>query len=157
VTDLLLDHVAALVLGLEAPDRLPDVAAEALAQGTDSPSLRMLAAMDAPGMDQAFPILEGALRESGTIVPTPRAAALRLAMKIAQKMVTGEISAYEGSRQIWALSRRVKSESMDDLDPFIYAASEWEDRPADRVFFEDAMLRAARELTSSDETTGGRR
>ncbi len=155
MTDFLLDRAASLVLGLETADCLPHVAAEALAQGADSPSLRMLAAMDSPRVEEAFPILERALREAGTSVPTPRAAALRLARKTAQKMLQGEISAYEGSRQIWANARRVTNESMDELDPFIYAASEWEERPADRAFFEDAMLRAARELTRSVGPNGG--
>jgi hypothetical protein len=85
----------------------------------------------------------------------PRAAALRLGRKTAEKMLKGEISAYEGSSQIWATARRVTNDSVVELDPFIDAASEWEVRPADRPFFEDAMLRAARELTRSVEPNGG--
>lgn len=154
--ELLLDRAAALVLGLETADRLPEFAGEALEQGADSPSLRMLAAMDAPCLEDALPLLEGALREAGATLPTPRAAALRLARKTAERMVNGEVPAYEGSRQIWALARRVMDEDLDDLDPFIYAASEWEDRPTDRPFFEDAMLRAARVLTRTETNSAAR-
>jgi hypothetical protein len=152
--DVLLDCAAAVVLGVETADGLPRVAAEVLAQGINSPALCALAAMDEPRAEEAFSILERVLKEAGTKLPTQREAALRLARKTAQEMLKGEVLAYEGSRQIWALARRVTSESMDDLDPFIYAASEWEDRPEDRSLLEDAMLVAARELTSTSKVLG---
>jgi hypothetical protein len=41
---------------------------------------------------------------------------------------------------------RVPTEQIPELDPFIYAASEWEERPEDRVHFEEGIVSEARAL-----------
>jgi hypothetical protein len=42
------------------------------------------------------------------------------------------------------------------LDPFIYAASEFESRSADQEFFENAILQEARDLLSRRSPGDGR-
>lgn len=47
--------------------------------------------------------------------------------------------------RLWGLS----DEGIPELDPFVYAASEWEDRPNDRRFFENAIVDIAKDLVNS--------
>jgi hypothetical protein len=97
-----------------------------------------------------MPTLKEALRDVGKSLPGPREAALWLARGAARRMLAGEGSAYELSKAIWSIARRVHGQVIASLDPFIYAASEWEERPEDRPFFEKEMLKAAEDLLRED-------
>ena len=152
MTDFLFDFAARFVLGMETAERVTEVATEALATGLDSQALRSLAALDEPRAEDLKPILEEALLALGKDLPSPREAAHWLARKEALKMLRKEVAPYEGSRAIWAVARSVPGEAMATLDPFIYAASEWEDRPEDRHLLERGMLRAAEDLVEEGDT-----
>ena len=152
--DLLMDFASRLVLGTETPERGGEVAAEVLAEGFDSEALRALAAQEDPRSEEVMPILNRALADLGRNLPTPTNAALWLAARTALKMLAKEINAYDGSKAIWALARRVPGDAVAKLDPFIYAASEWEDRPEDRPWLEKAMLESAEDLVRA-ELEGG--
>ena len=146
MTRPLLDTAAKLVLGLESADRLPSIAAEALGDGCDSPALRTLSAMSESRTEELVPIFEQALLDVGLRKPSRRDAVLRLAREAAEQILRGELSPYGGSKRIWELTLLVSGEVIAELDPFIYAASEWEERPADRRFFEGSIMKAAEEL-----------
>ena len=154
MTHLLLDSASELALGLDSADRLPSIAAEALAGGCDSPALRTLAAMSESRAEDLVPMFDQALRDVGLRKPSRREATLHLARKVAEQIVRRELSPYQGSKRIWELTLLISGEVITELDPFIYAASEWEERPADRPFFEDAIRQAAAELTRSRPTQG---
>ncbi len=54
-----------------------------------------------------------------------------LARELAREVVDGTMAPDEGARRIWDLTLRVPGEDLPELDSFIYAASEWEERPGD--------------------------
>jgi len=89
------------------------------------------------------------LSELNVAVPSRREAVMRLARKIAKGILVGTTGAYLGAKQIWDLTLRASDEDLPELDSFVYAASEWEDRPEDRVAFEEGIVAAARDLVNS--------
>ena|SRR5450432_3410001 len=142
----LLDCAAYLVVGLESAERLPNLAAEALLDGCDSPALRTLAGMRGVRAEELVPVFEQALLDMGLRMPRRRDAVLRLARLAAEQILQGELTPYQGSKRIWELTLLDPEEVIAELDPFIYAASEWEERPKDRKFFERSIMETAKEL-----------
>jgi hypothetical protein len=88
------------------------------------------------------------LTELSIAKPNQREAVMLLAHNVASEIASGTIAPYAGAKQIWDLTLSVPIEPISELDPFIYAASEWEDRPEDRVQFERDILSEAQALTS---------
>lgn len=136
---------ASLVLGVMPGDNLPDIAACALEAGRDSRSLRQLAGLSLVRADEGLTLFRLVATELGLSWPTPRQALLLLARELADAVLRRNISAYAGAKQIWDLTLTAR-ESTPDLDPFVYAASEWEERPEERAFFEEEIRKAAEEL-----------
>ncbi len=99
--------------------------------------------------DEARALFDRALAELDVPIPTNGEAVMRLARGTAERIINGIATPYEGVKQIWELSLRLQEEHLSDLDSFVYAASEWEDRPEDRRVFEDGIVAAARELVRS--------
>jgi hypothetical protein len=132
-----------MVLGLAGPEELADAGSAALDDGLDSPALITLADAD---RNDARAVFERALTELRVPKPSTREAILRLAHDTATEILDGTIAPYTGARRIWELTLRAPTERIPELDPFIYAASEWEDRPEDRVHFEQGIILEARTL-----------
>jgi len=124
-------EAANIVLGLTITDTLPNVAERALMDGYDSPSLRILAGLTKSEVtEEAIPYFKKALSELGVSLPLKRDAVLLLANQVAKQILQGNIKPYEGAKKIWKLELILESnQDFHDLDPFIYTASEWEDRP----------------------------
>lgn len=139
---------AKVALGLFLSEEFADVAVLALEDGCDSPSLRILAALTTAEADEARTLFDRTLAELNLDVPSKRDAAMRLARETAKGILSGTMAPYAGAKRIWELSLRVPNENLPQLDSFVYAASEWEDRPEDRQAFEDGIAAAARELVS---------
>ena len=135
-----------LRLGLLSAGAVPDVATEALACGCDTPSVRRLAGLIGSDSDEVGPLLDRALAELGSPRLSSGAAVMRLAREIAGAIVAGTTAPYDGAAEIWELTLRAPGERFADLDTFVYAASEWEERPEDRQRFEEGIVVAAREL-----------
>jgi len=133
-------------LGLLSAGVVPDVATEALARGCDTPSLRRLAGLLGSETEEVGPLLDRALAELGSPQLSNAAAVMRLAHEISQAIIAGTTAPYDGAKQIWALTLRAPGERFPDLDTFIYAASEWEERPEDRQLFDEGIVAAARDL-----------
>ena len=142
----LITRVARLLLGLDSMSRLSEFAVDALVAGFDSPALRELAACENPSFDEGIAMLNRTLAEMGMVLPSKRDAVMRLARQASRDILRGVVGPYEGGKAIWQLARSVPEERLEQLDPFIYAASEWEDRPRDRPYFEQAILETAKEL-----------
>lgn len=140
---------ARAVLGLLASDDLAQVGVHALEEGCDSPSLRMLSGLCTGETDEARRLFDRVLSELGLVMPSKRDAVMRLARETAQEILAGATGAYVGARQIWDLTLRASDERLPELDTFVYGASEWEDRPEDRVAFEEGIVAAARGLVSN--------
>jgi hypothetical protein len=136
-----------VALGLLGSDDLARVGAQALALGCESPSLRILAGLPMIQVDEARAAFDRALAELNISMPNERAAIMRLAREAARGIVSGAISAYVGAKRIWDFTLCAPREELPELDAFVYAASEWEDRPEDRQAFEQGILAAAERLT----------
>ena len=98
-------------------------------------------------------MFDQALSELGLEVPSKRDAVMHLAREIAKGILAGTTEAYFGAKRIWDLTLRASSEELPELDSFVYAASEWEDRPEDRVTFEEGIIAAARDFVNSRGAT----
>jgi hypothetical protein len=138
--------IAKAVLGLNFREDLPSIAVSALESGLDSPSLRVLAGLTPLDLDDAWTLFEGALSELQMPAMSQREAAELLAREAAKELLRGAISPYEGAKGIWRLSLLLSGEDLSTFDPFIYAASEWEDRPEDRSEFDKEIREAAKVL-----------
>lgn len=132
-----------MVLGLASSEELLHAGSAALDDGLDSPALIALAGADA---DDARPLFEQALTELALATPSTRDAILHLAHDVAAEIAGGTIAPYTGAKRIWDLTMRAPAERISELDPFIYAASEWEERPEDRRHFEQGIISEARAL-----------
>lgn len=137
---------ARVVLGLLLSTDLPNAAARALEDGCDSTSLRILAGLTATEVEDARRIFDRALVELSVPKPTKRDAVMRLAQETAKLILIGTTEPFEGAKEIWDLSLHLSPENLSEFDTFVYAASEWEDRPDDRQIFEHGIVAAAADL-----------
>jgi hypothetical protein len=87
-----------------------------------------------------------ALSELGLTIPDKRTAALQYARCVSKLIVSGEVTPYHGAKSLWIASLAVAETSFHDLDPFIYAASEYEDRPQDKAFFDESIVTEAQRV-----------
>ncbi|HEX9983222.1 MAG TPA: hypothetical protein VGF69_08160 [Thermoanaerobaculia bacterium] len=120
-------------------------AAELICDGVASPSLERLAWGHVSGPDEARWLLTAAADEtgaSGEVLDEVRS----FVRDIASEIVRGTLTPYEGARRIWSAALLLPAEHT--YDQFIYAASEYENRPDDRPFFEDAIRREARNFST---------
>jgi hypothetical protein len=137
---------AMLKLRLLSPDDLPAIAREALSDGYDSPSLRQLAASNHdPDRETLF---AKAVGEVGLAAVSARDAALTYARWICERILLDEIKPYDGAKAIWHVTLDLGDTVLPELDPFIYAASESEDRPEDRNFFDEEIKKHALRLVA---------
>jgi hypothetical protein len=130
-----------VVLGLVGPEDLSAAASAALHGGLDSPSLVALTSADTSNAGTLF---DRTLQDFNLVKPSPREAVMLLALDAATEIVSGATSPYMGAKRIWNLTLRVPAEQIPELDPFIYAASEWEERPEATCFTYSATLAAIR-------------
>jgi hypothetical protein len=135
--------IAAWVLGLLVADDLPEIATMALQAGADNSWWRQLAGQSSPRMVDASDLLQRALEDDGKPIPDKRSAALRYASCVSRSILARTITPYDGARAIGRAYTVVDEAPFHDLDTFVYAFSELEDRPADKQFFENAILEEA--------------
>jgi len=128
------------------PEALVSGAADALGEGVDSPSIRQLAGMDSGEGDDVRAVFDTALHELSIEKPSPREATMLIAAEVARRIEAGGVSPYEGAKEIWHLAVGLHPEHFPELDPFVYAASEWEERPREHRLFAAGILAAAHDL-----------
>ena len=141
------DTLAWWALGLIESTELPAGAARGLEDGLDSASLRSLAGLERSDSYGAAGLLERAAAELGLRVPDRREAARHLAIQLSKRIIRGDLEALAGARMVSKISRAVVSLGFHDLDVFVYADSEAEDRPGDRDFFVQRIVSEARRWT----------
>jgi hypothetical protein len=73
------------------------------------------------------------------------------AREISRAILDGETTPYDGARAIAAMCRKVPIHPPIELHTFVYADSEWGERPDDGSIFEDGVVAAARELTTTED------
>ncbi len=135
--------LALWTLELLDSDQIPDVATLALQRGIDSQQLRVLAGtIPTPGasLRESF---SSALQNLGVRLP-PRDGATRVLAKcLALQILDRTLDPIDGARKMAEIARAVGG-GFSELDAFIYAESEAEDRPDDRQFFHEEIIKAAR-------------
>jgi hypothetical protein len=141
-------EIAALLkLRLIEISRLPALAEALLVKGYDAKALRRLAAEEPDrGVELVRWFNESNRDLGGQEFATQVDAATWLIRDLASRIVAGTLDAYEGARIIWMISLVEAVGSPLETHPFIYTASEYEDRPEDRQFFKQAIIDAARRL-----------
>jgi hypothetical protein len=140
------------VLGfLPAGDLPQEVGIKALEAGMDTEALRILASLSPMETLEAKEIFEKVLTEF-SLPKLSRVAATRIDAKaISKQVVDGQLSPSEGAHKLWTASVQVNDPDFHDLDPFIYAASEFDSRPEDAAFFNREIMREASEWIKSLE------
>jgi uncharacterized protein YbjT (DUF2867 family) len=132
------------ILGLIPRDDLVDIAAEALAQGIKSKHLVELAGLSQTETQEAERLFERALDEIGQPGMVKADALKQYARIVSALILASKIAPLEGAKRIWRATLKAGIEGFHDLDGFIYAASELEDRPEDKELFESAIRDEAR-------------
>ena len=89
------------VLGAIPVQELQKCAEELVAQGLDSPSLTRLLVLDSSYSRDAKVLFEKAAQELGYSIPTKEEAVNGLVRVLAESIVKGELSEYEGAMKIW--------------------------------------------------------
>lgn len=124
-------------------DTLSDAAIDALSAGLDSPALRRLAVSADEDTVEKTRLFDAVLRELG-VQPLDTDAALQAYVRhLSKKIVDGAMDPYKGAKEIWSVLLDSGS-ATHEYDPFVYAASEYEDRIADREMFSNAIVDEAR-------------
>jgi hypothetical protein len=134
------------VLGLAPPEEHVNAAVRTLEKGHDSPSLRLLAVLTPTETAKAEELFDSALAELSLLRPSKRDAVMSLALATAEAVSSGVITPSDGAKQVWELTLRDPKDRFPELDTFVYAASEWDDRPEDRKPFAEGIVAAAEEL-----------
>jgi hypothetical protein len=134
------------LLDLVGPEAMQTEATNLLVRGVDSPSVRLLAGMSTTDNNEVRAVCRTALRELGIESPSPREAAILVATEVANRITAGAVSPYDGAKEIWNIAVRLPLEHFPDFDAFVYAASEWEERPENRTVFAAGVVAAAHNL-----------
>jgi len=138
-----------LAVDEQRSEDLPMLAAEALAEGVDSPALRMAAGTPASEVRDARDWFVAALDELGIPIPDTQASLYAVVLDLARSIVDGDVPPYTGARRIWELSYRVEREG--DLRIFIGLASEREDHPDSGAAIDRRIIEEARVLLGRPE------
>ena len=131
------------ILGLIPGDDLIDIAADALAQGVKSKSLVELAGLSQNETQEAQRLFQRALDEIGQAGMVKADALKHYAKIVSASILASEVAPMEGAKRIWRATLNANVEGFHDLDGFIYAASELENRPEDEELFEKAIREEA--------------
>jgi hypothetical protein len=126
-------------LGLLPSREIPVVAAGLLSTGVQSDVLVELAACDADKIGEVEQLFQQVLTESGYGSMSPIEALRVYARTISRAILCGEVTPFEGASSIWRATIVVNNPDFHELDTFVYAASEMDDRIVDKALFEDAI------------------
>jgi hypothetical protein len=89
-------------------------------------------------------------------VEADRVALMNVAQEVCRAILDGSTTPYDGAHRIWdatiAVGDRVR---LPELDTFIYAASEWDDRPEDANIFAEGVVAAAKEIVGYQVARSG--
>ncbi len=143
--EILRQALVRLSIGDQPSEDLPDIAADALARGIDSPSLRLLAGTSRSDVREARDLFVEAMAELGVDLPDKAEGTLAMVRFWAGEMVAGTVTPYQGSRLIWWRGWEQLGRP-EDLTVFVGLASQWEDDPDGRGTYEQDMVTAAQTL-----------
>jgi hypothetical protein len=132
-----------LTVGRLRSEELPMMAANMLVDGYDTPALREAAGVSSYDADKARTTFRQALTELGCEEHSEDESWWRLAKWTAQRIVDGDLSAWDGCTAMIAIGRNFWCR---DLDWFVGIESTWEGDPEHAADYTAQTLEAAREL-----------
>ncbi len=135
-------------LGQLPSEQLPRIALQWLEAGWDSPTLRILAGETNPIMSEVGPMFNDVLEELNISLPTSTEAVARLVSEVAQQIVDGAVTPYDGASQIYDLHISYAGVSGVDFSCAIgYLAIQYEDflEFQNRVYYGEEHCQRVRE------------
>lgn len=145
-----LDSIEArFVLGQILSDDLPATAIDLIGRRQESKSLIKLAGSSPNDAQENVELFRRAMIELGRGKFTEESALSHFTKDISEQITAGSISPYEGAKLIWKTSRNIRGDT-NAYDTFVYAASEFENRPRDQKRFEKAIVEEAKRWTKKD-------
>ncbi|MCW3819876.1 hypothetical protein ONA91_36110 [Micromonospora sp. DR5-3] len=138
-----------------ASEELPMIAAQALAEGLDSPSLRELAGLSRGEYREARELLYQVVDELGLPnLPDADQAVWEVVGSYARRIVSGAVAPVNGAHAI--ASHAGSLGFPGPLATFAFLADLWEDNLAERVQLEQDMVREAAALVRRCTISGRR-
>ncbi|MDA8445727.1 hypothetical protein [Paracidovorax valerianellae] len=134
--------VALKKLGVLSSDELFNMAEVAVAQGCDNPLIIRLSMCES-SEDEINYQLDEIEKQCGLTAMTVVDALRFYSKEVSGLILSGGLSPRDGANILWRAQINSKIEDFHELDGFIYAASEMDDRPEDKKLFEDGILREA--------------
>jgi hypothetical protein len=136
-------------LGILTNKELIDMAMDAISGGCDNENVFQLSICNVNENDEIntyFAKLKTKLGgESMTMLD-----ALRIyAKETSAEILSGKVSPGDGAKMIWRAHLSANLPTYHDLDGFIYAASEMDDRPADKELFEEGIIKESKRVTAA--------
>lgn len=131
------------MLGVLSKEELLQMAKDAVAEGCDDPAVTQLSICTLDELNAQFEKMKGQCdKDAMTML-----GALRFyAKEISALILSGAMSPREGSNMLWRAQINSRMEDFHELDGFIYAASEMDDRPEDKAVFEEGILKEAKRV-----------
>jgi len=151
--DKLMISLSKYVLGRLAGEKIPEIALTLLENGYENDEILELIGMHKPTLQDGEKIFLKGLAKLSIQLPDVSGATYCLARQIAQMIIDGEITPYEGARKIWWDLANVENADRR-LKSFIGLASEYEDsqNDEDRKVYERQILKESRILLNEKET-----
>jgi hypothetical protein len=107
-------------------ERLPEIAQEALEQGLDSDSLRILAGEQKATILEQGSLFERTLSELNIKIPSQREAVIHIVRHQAQNIVSGRVSPIKGAIEISEVAYEL-SDGLNRLSVFVGLVDQFED------------------------------
>ena len=134
------------MLGILSKEELLQMAKDAVAEGCDDPAVTQLSICTLNEVDELNAQFEKMKGQCDKEAMTMLSALRFYAKEISALILSGAMSPREGSNMLWRAQINSRMEAFHELDGFIYAASEMDDRPEDKALFEEGILKEAKRV-----------
>ncbi len=134
------------MLGILSKEKLLQMAKDAVTGGCDDPAVTQLSMFALNEVDEINAQFEKIKIQCDKEAMSMLSALRLYAKEISTLILSGAISPREGANMLWRAQINSRMETFHELDGFIYAASEMDDRPEDSVLFEEGILKEAKRV-----------
>jgi len=142
-----LERVVAMnMLGIISTSELPKMATNAISNGCNDYSVIQLSKCDPRDLKKINLLFNEIKSKHKKEAMTMLQALKFYAKEISKLIISGEISPQEGANMLWRAQISSELDEFHDLDGFIYAASEMDDRPEDEAIFKSGILKEAQRV-----------